>query len=245
MPGKLYVIDVKPEDVVELHSATDGLSVRKPLTRADVKVTGYRGTEKPNPTDVVRLPPSTEPPPTEPPPPPTEPPPPSGGNQLPGLTGADCVTKAVQSPAYFNIHAPRPELPGVYLVQADTSDPFAPSPWPSQFPSSAWIQVETAFGLPAHSSVQLKWPVAHHMELGRGDWRLEGRNDPGAAYDVIVADQVSITAGTPGDKRIRFPSPFTIAVSGGGFKQYRVRATVTLGKEGDAMIFGWPELTLA
>lgn len=179
-------------------------------------------------------------------------PPPSGANLI--LNG--CIKDASGAPSleyweqepgkvWFNTHTVRPDSPsGCPAIQGDT-DENAPGPWPKTFPSTAWIETVTAGNQPSHSALKLGWETAHHMIRGTALWHVFARNaetDPWTAIGVL-----SIVEGVPGDKSSNTVAPKTIAVPPGGFRQYKLRALVTLADPlgRDGVIFTAINLTLA
>lgn len=244
---KTYIVTLGPEDVVLIKSATGTLKRRvTPDPKKQVDVTGYSSAAvKPYPTEQVTCS-GDGPPPIEPPPFP----PPSGDNRIPNGRLEDAGGNAsllgwLQEPTkvWMNTHAPRPGCEG-HFIQADRDfpPPAGGNVWKGGNPSSATIETFTAEDLPAHSEVWLSWICAHHMVAGSAVWELSGRVDSDAPWSA--PDVFDITAGVPGTKICAAVGPVKILVPAGGFRQYRLRAAVTLASNADGVIFGDVKLTV-
>lgn len=188
-----------------------------------------------------------------PPPPDPDPepiPPPSGENRIANGRLEDAQGNAsldwwFQEPGqvWFNTHSPRPGCVG-HFIQGDRDfpPPAGGNVWRGGNPSSATIETFTAADLPQHSEVYLSWSCAHHITTGSAVWQLEGRQLPAADFSDL--GEFSIVAGVPGTKVCKVVSAPKIVVPAGGFRQYRLRAAVTLASDGDGVIFGDVKLTV-
>ena len=175
---------------------------------------------------------------------------PSGENRIPNGKLEDAQGNAslagwVQVPGkeWFNTHAPRPGCDG-HFVQGDRDfpPPAGGNVWKGGNPSTATIETFTAADLPQHSEVYLSWTCAHHMQVGTALWQLDGRN--GADTDFSAVGVFSIVEGVPGTKICMAVGPKLVQVPAGGYREYRLRATVTLASDADGVIFGDIKLIL-
>lgn len=177
---------------------------------------------------------------TEPPKPPGEP----GGDNLivngkfQDASGAASLAGWDQDKDWFDTHEPRPDCLGTRHAQADRDfGPGVVNAWEGGNPSTASIWTETEEDLPEHSEVWLSWVCAHHMVKGSAVWELDGRSGPDE--DWMPFTSYGIVFGVPGDKSCRAVPPRLATVNKpGGFRQYRLRATVTLADNRDGCIFG-------
>jgi len=178
------------------------------------------------------------------------PPPPMGKNLIANGRIEDAAGNASlvgwsQSPAWFNSHAPRPDSPSqTHFIQADRDfRPGVVNVWQGGNPSSAYIETCTPGDLPEHAGLALRWEVAHHMVTGDAIWELDGRSDADAPWQA--SGTVSITEGVPGDKHVKVVNYTNTVNTPGGFRQYRLRAAVTLADNRDGVIFGDVVLAIA